>query len=173
MTATLHDGWAHIEPFIESWGAMALFAMIYLESLGLPLPGETGAIAGSLLASKGELSIVSVYLAVLVGAILGDSTGYLIGRFGGQAALRKFGPYVGLTAEKLASVEARFQAGGMWIVFAARFVPVLRQINGLLAGSLALPWHKFLIAQSAGAVVWASLYCLGPYFFTELFQLIR
>ncbi len=63
--------------------------MIYLESMGSPVPGETGVIAASLLAAKGELSIVALYFAVLFGAILGDFTGYLIGRFGGSALLRK------------------------------------------------------------------------------------
>ncbi|MFN3349171.1 DedA family protein, partial [Pseudorhodoplanes sp.] len=62
---------------------------------------------------------------------------------------------------------------GLWIVFIARFIPLMRQINGLLAGSLAVPWHRFLMAQSAGALVWTSLYTLGPYFFTELFHHLR
>jgi membrane protein DedA with SNARE-associated domain len=173
VLATLHEGWAIFEPFIKTYGAFAIFAMIYLESMGSPVPGETGVIAASLLAARGELSIVSVYFAVLAGAILGDSTGYVIGRFGGQALLRRFGPRIGLTAERLDKVEDRFAKGGLWIVFIARFIPLMRQVNGLLAGSLAMPWHRFLMAQGAGAVVWTSVYCLGPYFFAELFQHIR
>ncbi len=98
MFATLHEGWAIFEPFLKTYGAIAIFVMVYLESLGSPLPGETGVIAASLLASKGELSILTLYPAVLFAAILGDFTGYLIGRFGGRAVLRKFGPYIGLTS---------------------------------------------------------------------------
>lgn len=173
MLATLHEGWAIFEPYLKAYGAAAIFVMIYLELLGWPLPGETGVIAASLLASKGELSILTLYPAVLVAAILGNSTGYLIGRVGGRKLLRAIGPYLRLTPERLASVEARFQKGGLWIVFLARFVPVLRQLNGLIAGSLGLPWHLFLAAQAAGALVWTSVYCLGPYFFSELFQHIR
>lgn len=173
MLATLHEGWAIFEPYLKSWGAIAVFVMIYLESMGSPVPGETGVIAASLLAAKGELSIVGVYVAVLFGAILGDSTGYLIGRLGGQRLLRRFGPRLGLTAERLDYVEQRFAKGGLWLVFVARFLPIMRQLNGLVAGSLTMPFHRFLMAQSAGAVAWTSLYCLGPYFFTELFQHIR
>jgi membrane protein DedA with SNARE-associated domain len=110
---------------------------------------------------------------VLFAAILGDFTGYLIGRFGGRAVLQKFGPYIGLTSQVLSTIEARFQKGGLWIVTFARFVPVLRQLNGLVAGSLGLPWHLFLMAQSVGALLWTSLYCLGPYFFGEVFHHIR
>jgi membrane protein DedA with SNARE-associated domain len=171
MVATLHEGWSLIEPFLASYGAFAIFVMTYLESLGLPLPGETGVIAAALLAAKGELSIGPVYLAVLSGAILGDSTGYLIGRAGGQALLRKFGTYIGLGPDKLDRIETRFRTSGLWLVTIARFLPVMRQINGLLCGSLALPWHRFLLAQGLGAVLWTTVYCLGPYFFGELFHL--
>ena len=173
MLATLHEGWAVFEPFLKQYGAVAIFVMIYLESMGSPVPGETGVIAASLLASKGELSIVPLYFAVLSGAILGDSTGYLIGRLGGHALLRRFGPRIGLTHERLDYVEDRFAKGGLWIVFAARFIPIMRQLNGLVAGSLTMPFHHFLMAQSAGAVAWTSVYCLGPYFFAELFHHMR
>ncbi|HWV52353.1 DedA family protein [Pseudorhodoplanes sp.] len=173
MLSTLHEGWAIFEPFLKTYGAITLFVMIFLESMGSPVPGETGVIAGSLLAAKGELSIVGVYFAVLFGAILGDSTGYLIGRLGGNRLLRRFGPRIGLTAERLDAVEARFSKGGLWIVVAARFIPLMRQLNGLVAGSLSMPFHRFLMAQGAGAVLWTSVYCLGPYFFAEVFAHIR
>jgi membrane protein DedA with SNARE-associated domain len=173
LLSTLHEGWAIFEPYLKSYGAIAIFVMIYLESMGSPVPGETGVIAASLLAARGELSIVALYFAVLSGAVLGDSTGYLIGRLGGNALLRRFGPRIGLTADRLDAIEDRFAKGGLWIVMVARFIPLMRQVNGLLAGSLAMPFHRFLMAQATGAVLWTSLYCLGPYFFSELFQHIR
>jgi membrane protein DedA with SNARE-associated domain len=173
MFATLHEGWAIFEPYLKAYGSIAIFVMVYLESLGSPLPGETGVIAASLLAAKGELNILTLYPAVLLAAILGDSTGYWIGRLGGRAVLRKFGPYIGLTPDVMANIEQRFRKGGLWIVLFARFVPVLRQLNGLVAGSLGLPFHLFLMAQSAGALLWTSVYCLGPYFFSELFQHLK
>jgi len=137
------------------------------------LPGETGVIAASLLASRGELSIVALYGAVLAGAILGDATGYVVGRIGGRALLQNYGPYIGLTPERLEPIEERFRKSGMWLVLVARFLPFIRQVNGLVAGSLSMPWHIFFIAQAAGALLWTSVYCLGPYFFSHLFQHIR
>ena len=130
-------------------------------------------IAAALLASQGELSIVAVFIAVLAGAILGDSTGYLIGRYGGRRVLERFGPYIKLTPERLTAIEERFHRGGVWLVMFARFLPLLRQLNGVLAGSLAMPWHLFVAANAAGAVLWTSLYVLGPYFFGHLFHLVR
>jgi membrane protein DedA with SNARE-associated domain len=171
MSVTLHSGWSHVEPFIDAYGAVAIFFMIYLESLGAPLPGETGMIAASLLAAQHKLSIASVFTGALTGAILGDLTGYLIGRFGGRALLITYGPYVKLTPQRLSTIEAQFRKKGPWIVVIARFIPGLRQVNGLMAGSLAMPWHLFLGAQAVGALLWSALYCFGPYLFSELFQL--
>jgi membrane protein DedA with SNARE-associated domain len=173
MFAFFENSFAAIEPYIVAYGALAIFVMIYVESFGAPVPGETGVIAAALLAAKGDLSIFAVYPAVLFGAILGDSTGYLIGRFGGQALLRRFGPYIKLTPDRLSEIEAKFRKGGLWLVLVARFLPVMRQLNGLVAGSLGMPWHLFLMAQAAGAVLWTSVYCLGPYFFGELFVRLR
>jgi membrane protein DedA with SNARE-associated domain len=173
ISATLHSGWAHVEPFIDAYGAIAVFFMIYLESIGAPLPGETGMIAASLLAAQQKLSIASVFTGALTGAILGDLTGYVIGRFGGSALLRTYGPYIKLTPQRLSTIEAQFQKTGPWIVVIARFIPGLRQVNGLVAGSLAMPWQRFLVAQIIGALLWSALYCFGPYLFSELFHLRR
>lgn len=167
------EGLHLIEPWLAAYGALALFAIVYLESFGAPLPGESGVIAASLLASQGDLSLPAVYAAVLAGAILGDSTGYLIGRVGGRRALYRFGPYVKLTPDRLDALELRFRENGVWLVMIARFVVILRQLNGLVAGSLAMPWHVFLAAQAAGALLWTSVYVLGPYYLGHLFHLAR
>ncbi|WP_457090934.1 DedA family protein, partial [Microvirga sp. P5_D2] len=71
----VHDLLAGIEPAIKTYGVSALFLTIYLESFGVPLPGESGLIAASLLAARGDLSIIHVFLAAWFGGILGDSTG--------------------------------------------------------------------------------------------------
>jgi membrane protein DedA with SNARE-associated domain len=145
--------------------------MIFLESLGAPLPAETGMIAAALLATQQKLSIASVFAGALTGSILGDLAGYLIGRFGGMKLLRTYGPYVKLTPQRLSTIEAQFRKRGAWIIVIARFLPVLRQLNGLVAGSLAMPWQRFMVAQIVGALLWSSVYCFGPYLFSELFHL--
>lgn len=162
-----------IEPYIAAYGALAIFVVIYLESFGAPLPGETGVIAVSLLAAQGELSILHVFLAVLAGGILGDSTGYAIGRLGGRRLLQRFGPLIKLTPERLAAFEDQFRSKGVPLVVIARFLPLLRQLNGLLAGSMAMPWHVFLAANALGALLWTSVWTLGPYFFDDLFRAWR
>lgn len=90
-----------LEPYIAAYGALALFVIVYFESFGAPLPGESALIASSLLALHGTLNIEAVLIAVFIGAVLGDCTGYLIGRFGGRRLILRYGHLVKLTPSTL------------------------------------------------------------------------
>ena len=170
---SLHHVPALVEHYIALYGIAALAVIIFFESLGLPLPGESALIAASLAAVHGDLSIWQVAIAGFSGAVAGDSTGYAIGRVGGRSLLRRFGPHLGLTATRLQNLEARFRRWGALLVMAARFIVVLRQLNGLVAGSMAMPWFRFVAANAVGAILWTALWTLGPYFFTEAFLKYR
>jgi membrane protein DedA with SNARE-associated domain len=158
------------EHYIAAYGILALFCIIYLESLGAPLPGETLLMGSAILAEKGDFLIWHVALVVWAGAVLGDSTGYLIGRFGGRRLLQRFGWVVKLTPDRLAQLEDLFRRRGAVIVFGARFVVLLRQLNGLVAGSMAMPWHRFFAANALGAAAWTAVWTFGPYYFADLFE---
>jgi membrane protein DedA with SNARE-associated domain len=166
----LQDAIAWIEPAVAAYGAVALFLIVYFESFGVPLPGESALIAAALLAARGDLAIGHVFLAAWLGGVLGDSTGYLIGRFGGRLLLQRFGSLIKLTPERLSRMEVTARKKGFVMVLTARFIIVLRQLNGLVAGSVGMPWHHFVVANILGAVLWASLWTLGPYFFTDIFR---
>src|SRR5215203_3230964 len=127
-----------VEPWLASYGAFALLAVIYLESFGLPLPGESALIAASVL------------------AVRGDTTGYLIGRLGGRPLLTRFGPHLGLTAERFERVAGQVHRYGFMTVMLARFVVVLRQLNGLVAGALSMPLTRFVPANVIGAGLWVG-----------------
>jgi membrane protein DedA with SNARE-associated domain len=170
MSAIVQHGLADIGPYVTAYGALALFVILYFESFGAPLPGETALITASLLAAAGELSVVSVFISAWFAAVLGDSTGYAIGRYGGRPLLEKYGSKVKLTPERLDWIEGLFRARGAFIVITARFVVILRQLNGLVAGSMLMPWHKFVAANIVGAAVWVSVWCLGPYYFADMFR---
>jgi membrane protein DedA with SNARE-associated domain len=161
--ATLVEGW------VRHYGVLAIFVIIYFESFGAPLPGETGLIAASLLAVRGDIEPVPLFLAAAAGAVLGDTTGYLIGRYGGRRLLQRFGHLVKLTPERLAKVEDLVRRHGAIVVFGARFVVLLRQLNGLVAGSMAMPWTHFVVANALGAVAWAGVWVFGPYYFADFF----
>ena len=166
----LLNGISYIEPYIHQYGLYAIFVIIYLESFGAPLPGESALVASSLLAIRGDLSITHLFFTVWVAAVLGDGTGYAIGHFGGRPLLRRYGRLVKLTPERLDQLEELFRRRGPIIVFGARFVVVLRQLNGLVAGSVGMAWHSFFLANLLGAALWAAVWSFGPYFFGGLFH---
>lgn len=167
IAGLFHAGLLTIEPIVAHYGYAAIFVMVALEALGMPVPGEAGLIGSALLAARGDLSIGGVLACVWAGAVLGDSVGYLIGRIAGRALIVRFGGHIGLTEERLAALEAIFRRRGAAIVVGARFVVVLRQLNGIVAGTLKMPWPKFLLANAAGGLLWTLAWGLGAYFAAE------
>lgn len=159
----IHESASFIEPYLRQYGLIAIFIIIYLESFGAPLPGESAVVGSSLLAINGDLSLGGLFAAVWTAAVLGDSTGYAIGHFGGRKILQRYGGYVKLTPERLDYFEDLFRRRGAMIVVGARFVVGLRQLNGLLAGSMSMPWRHFLSANMVGAALWAAVWIFGPY----------
>jgi membrane protein DedA with SNARE-associated domain len=149
---------SHLVGTLESWvheyGVAAVFVILTFESLGFPLPGESLLVVTSILSGRGEIGFVPLVLAAWTGAVMGDNIGYLIGRRLGRALLLRYGARFGLTDERLARVEKVFARWGPAAVGFARFFNVLRQLNGVVAGSLAMPWRRFLLFNALGGAGW-------------------
>jgi membrane protein DedA with SNARE-associated domain len=144
------------EGTLHDWGYLAVAGFLFFEDFGVPLPGETLLIAASLYAGAGHLNIWLVGLVAWAAAVLGDNVGYLIGRKGGRELVEKFGKYVFVTSDRLDRAEVFFRKHGGKVVFIARFVEGLRQLNGIIAGTVEMPWRRFLIFNMAGAAVWVA-----------------
>lgn len=143
-----------LEPYVHQYGVAAIFLILTFESLGAPLPGESLLIVASILAGRGDLSYVALVLSAWAGSVVGDSIGYLIGRKFGRTLLLRYGGKVGLNAERLAKAEAVFARYGPVAVAIARFFSLLRQLNGVVAGSMGMPWRRFLLFNALGAALW-------------------
>lgn len=134
--------------------------VVGVESLGIPLPGEIVLVTAAVLSSRHELAVnpVLVGAAGVLGAVIGDSTGYAIGRrlgmplfdWLGRRFPRHFGP------GHVALAERVFDRGGTWAVFLGRFIALLRIFAGPLAGALKMRYPRFLAANVSGAVCWAG-----------------
>jgi membrane protein DedA with SNARE-associated domain len=137
---------------------LAVFAVVGIESLGVPLPGEIALVAASLLAATGVTNVWWVAVAASAGAIIGDSIGYAIGRRGGRSMLDRFGRRFPrhFSPAHLGKAEKLFARWGVWTVFFGRFVALLRILAGPLAGTLRVPYRKFLVANAAGGILWAA-----------------
>ena len=144
--------------------------VIGMESMGIPLPGEVILVSAALLASRPDLEISPVWVAVAAsaGAIVGDSIGYLAGRHWGDRMFtmlgRRFPEHAG--PDQLAYTRHMFSRYGVWAVFFGRFVALLRIFAGPVAGALRMPYPRFLAANAAGGLAWAAgttaaVYTLG------------
>ena len=149
-----------IRPYLAQYGYWALFGAILLETFGMPVPGETLLIAAALLASQGEMHLVPLLLIACVAAVTGDNIGYAIGRFGGRKLVLRYGNYVLISEERLQKAEEFFRRYGGAVVVVARFVAVLRQLNGIVAGTVKMNWHRFLTYNILGAVLWVSFWTM-------------
>jgi len=163
---------AHFEALIAEYGIVALFFSVTLESLGAPLPGESAVMASAAAAARGVLDIRAVVAVAFVGAVLGDNIGYLIGRRYGRGVLTRYGSRVGITDANLDRGEAVARRRGPVMVVFARFFVLLRQLNGIVAGSTGMTWPTFLAANAVGALLWVGVWSLLAYRFGHAVSLI-
>jgi membrane protein DedA with SNARE-associated domain len=145
------------------YGYAVVFAGVFLENTGLPVPGETALLAGAALAHFGRLSLWRVVVTAIAAAILGDNLGFFIGRRGGRWLLERYGGRLGITTARLAGFDRFFERYGAKTVFAARFITGLRVVGAVLAGAGGLPWPTFLFYNATGAVVWCSAVATAGY----------
>ena len=159
------DGW------LESYGYLVVFLLVMLESIGLPVPGETALIGAALYAgSTGKLEIWGVIAVAIAGAIIGDNIGFSIGRYGGAKLLLRHGHKIGLHEGRLKIGIWLFRRHGGKVVFWGRFVSILRTYAAFLAGTNQMAWGRFLVFNAAGAVVWATAFGVAYYVFGSALQ---
>ncbi len=137
-------------------GYPLLFALVAAESAGALVPGETSLIVAGVLASQGQLSLPLVVAVAAGGAILGDNTGYLLGRRGLRRLLERPGRRAAGRQRLIERGEAFFARHGAATVFFARWLPGLRVVASWLAGADHMPWPRFLLWNALGGTLWAA-----------------
>jgi membrane protein DedA with SNARE-associated domain len=153
-----------IAHLVHDYGLIVVAVVIGLESLGLPFPGESVLILSAIFAgTQHDLNIVAVVLTAAGAAIVGQMIGYAIGRQYGYWLLLRYGYYLRITESRIKIGEYLFLRYGATIIFASRFVPVLRSIGGILAGANRMPWRQFMLANILGALAWASFFGFAAY----------
>ena len=158
---------------IEHYGYLVVFFGVMIESIGVPLPGETILIASGLLAQRGHLDVGDAIAFGILGAVVGDQIGYWAGRKGGRPFVLRWGRYVRITPERLARAEAFFAHHGGKAVFLARFVAGFRVFGALVAGISRMHWRSFAFYNALGGVVWATAAVLVGYFLGSSLGLVE
>ena len=153
-----------LEHLVSTAGLPLLFALVMLESAGIPLPGETALITAAFLASKGKLNIVEVIVVASAAAIVGDNGGYWVGRHWGRRLLTRSKRLRRFSDRVLPPAERFFAKHGDKTVFIGRFVAILRFTAAWMAGVAHMRWWRFLVFNAAGGICWATLVALLAYY---------
>jgi membrane protein DedA with SNARE-associated domain len=164
-------GHGRLEQWLMNYGYLAVFLMVGMESIGVPLPGETMLIVASLYAGgTHNLSIVLIVLVAAAGAIVGDNIGYAVGRHGGWRLLRRYGHHVGIHERRLKLGRYLFLRHGGKVVFFGRFVSILRTYAAALAGANHMPFLRFFSFNATGGLIWAAIYGFGYFFAAHILK---
>jgi membrane protein DedA with SNARE-associated domain len=156
--------------FISIYGVWLVAAFIALESVGVPLPAEAALIAAGLFAARThDLNIWFLITAGILAAILGNSVGFWIGRRFGYRLLMRYGARLGLTEGRIRIGQWLFVRYGGRFVFIVRFLPFLRNMAAVVAGTNSMAPRNFYFSSGTAAVAWVMCYGLAAYSFGEAF----
>jgi membrane protein DedA with SNARE-associated domain len=139
-------------------------AIIGLESMGIPSPGETALVAGAVLASQGKLKIWLVIMIGVASAIIGDNIGYLLGRRIGRDIVVARGPLHRHRLEAVAAGDRFFARHGPKAVFLARWIALVRFAAAWLAGINRMPIKQFFFWNALGGLSWGITFGLVGYY---------
>ena len=146
-----------LQNFAQHYGYLMILFGIMLESLGIPLPGESVVLMGGFLAGEGELRYSWVLASAVTGAITGNTFGYWVGVYGGWPLISGVGKLFQLSEDRLLEIKQRFSHNAGRAVLLGRFVALLRIFAGPLAGIAGMPFGQFMIYNCFGAILWAAV----------------
>jgi len=152
-----------VSKFVAHWGYLAIFVIVVLGNVGLPVPEESALLAGGYLVWRGDLMWSGVLTVGIVSAVAGDNVGYWIGRRYGPRVLDRLRRLVGITPQRFHSMRMFMVRWGSLGVFVARFIPGLRFLAGPLAGTVGLHFTAFISANVLGAVVYVPVIVAAGY----------
>lgn len=164
----------HLHSWINDYGYEAVFVFVGLESIGVPIPGETALITAALYAATTHHLHIAIIIAVAAAAaVIGDNIGFALGRWGGYRILRRYGRYVRFDERRLKIGLYVFREHGGKVVFTGRFIAVLRTYAAFLAGTNRMSWPRFLVFNAAGGITWAVVVGLTYYYIGSAVSHVR
>lgn len=157
--------------WLINYGSIAIFFLLALGIILLPVPEETLMVISGILISQGKLHLVYTAFAAYSGSMCGITVSYLVGKTGGVYLLTKYGKWFGITHSKLKVAHNWFERYGKWALFIGYFIPGVRHFTGLSAGITALEYGTFALFAYVGALFWVSTflsigYFIGDYWLT-------
>lgn len=158
-----------------TWTVLGLVGLVVFAEdalfVGFVLPGETAAILGGVAASRGHVPVAAVLVVVVAAAVVGDSVGYEVGRHVGPRILRW--RLLDKRRARLDSAQDFLARRGGAAVFLGRWTAFFRAVMPALAGTVRMPYPRFLAFNAAGGILWGSAVVLAGYFAGESYARIE
>lgn len=158
-----------IQPYFEQWGYAIVFLSRLLENsafIGVVVPGDVVLLMAGFYAERGTLDLGPIMALSFVGALIGDSIGYVIGRVAGRRIVDRWGQRFWLPHDRLERFDRYFAEYGMWAVAVGRITPVVRTINTFAAGMTRMSFPRFFIAVVVAAGAWSIVVPVLGFFFS-------
>jgi membrane protein DedA with SNARE-associated domain len=144
-----------VETFATHYGYVALFALMWIDTMGLPLPSEIPLLFAGYLIFLGKMAIVPAALISAAGCVGGSLLAYAVSRRFGRAAVLRWGKPLLITAEHLERSERWFERRGPFAVFICRMIPLARTLISIPAGIAEMEPVRFSAYTFAGSLPWA------------------
>jgi membrane protein DedA with SNARE-associated domain len=153
--------------WVAAHGYGAIFLLLMLGVVGLPVPDETLLVFCGYLVGRGVLHPVGAFLSALAGSWCGISLSYSIGRYFGVGVVHRFGKYLHLTEERLDKVHRWFDRVGHWALFVGYYIAGLRHLTAIVAGTSRLEFRSFAAYAWPGGLLWVSTFLTLGYVLGE------
>lgn len=151
--------------WLTHYGSFALFGLLMLGIVALPVPEETLMMLAGALIRNGQLHLHDTLIAAYLGSMVGITVSYILGRTVGFYFLHRYGGWLGLTEAKLMKAHNWFEKYGKWTLFIGYFIPGVRHFTGFSAGAAKLEYPTFALFAYTGALFWVTTFVSLGYFF--------
>ena len=163
----------HVLTWISQYGYLAIFLLLVMGIVGLPVPDETLLTFTGYLVFKGRMSLPLAYAAALAGSLCGITISYALGRTFGIKLIHRYGRYVRITAARINKAHAWFARVGHWGLTFGYFVPGVRHLTAYAAGMSAVEGPQFALFAYSGGCLWVATFLALGYFLGERWQVVE
>ena len=163
----------HVLEWITQYGYIAIFSLLVLGIIGLPIPDETMLTFSGYLIYQGHLSLPATYFTALCGSATGITVSYVLGRKYGLMLIRRYGRYLRIKEEHLEKAHAWFARAGHWSLTFGYFIPGVRHFTAYAAGMSSLEPPQFCLFAYSGAAIWTATFIGLGYFLGERWHSVQ
>jgi membrane protein DedA with SNARE-associated domain len=152
---------------------VAIFSLLVLGIVGLPVPDETLLTFTGYLVYQGHLSLPLALLSAFAGSACGITLSYILGRTFGLKLIHRYGRYMRITEEHVERAHAWFRRAGHWSLTFGYFIPGVRHFTAYAAGMSDLEYPAFALFAYSGAAVWVSTFIGLGYLLGERWKAVE